>query len=94
MTDSGIVADSPRTSVKDALSKLDGKDLGDKKHGSLPRNMAQEDAEKGIFLLRYIKFDLENDENTRIGYFNVLAIQFPVCWQGKIQLMKAVITCV
>lgn len=62
MTDSGIVADSPKTSVKDALSKLDGKDFeGMKKHGSLPRNMRGEDVEKGISLLRCIKFNIENN---------------------------------
>jgi hypothetical protein len=48
MTDSGIGDDSPKTSVKDALSKFDSNDVGLRKHGSLPRQGKQIDSLKGI----------------------------------------------
>ncbi|XP_060607841.1 F-actin-uncapping protein LRRC16A-like isoform X8 [Ruditapes philippinarum] len=46
MTDSGIGDDSPKTSVKDALSKFDSNDVGLRKHGSLPRQGKQIDSLK------------------------------------------------
>ena len=58
MTDSGIVDDSPKTSVKDALSKFGNDDIGLRKHGSLPRNTKQLDSVKGIHF--YLKAKQSN----------------------------------